>query len=198
MSWRYRARWRGLSPAKSKIKLTPRAADGPRREPARSNPEAYEAFLQGEFFPAAGNTRHRARASNSSSKPSSWTRRMPRLMPGSPRHCVMRESSSSGRRRRLTLRHERCRPESSATRRIERRCPQCSGRRQARIRLGFGRSRKAEYKRALQLNPSHLLTRLWYAECLTRDETVRRGYCGVRTSHRAGPRFAAWLDVTAA
>jgi TolB-like protein/DNA-binding winged helix-turn-helix (wHTH) protein len=26
----------------------------------------------------------------------------------------------------------------------------------------------AEYKRALSLNPSHLLTRLWYAECLTR------------------------------
>ena len=25
-----------------------------------------------------------------------------------------------------------------------------------------------EYRRALQLNPSHLLTRLWYAECLTR------------------------------
>ena len=27
---------------------------------------------------------------------------------------------------------------------------------------------ETEYKRALQLNPSHLLTRLWYAECLTR------------------------------
>jgi tetratricopeptide (TPR) repeat protein len=26
----------------------------------------------------------------------------------------------------------------------------------------------AEYQRALQLNPSHLLTRLWYAECLSR------------------------------
>ena len=35
---------------------------------------------------------------------------------------------------------------------------------------------EAEYKRALQLNPSHLLTRMWYAECLTRmgrfDEAV--------------------------
>jgi len=35
---------------------------------------------------------------------------------------------------------------------------------------------EAEYKRALQLNPSHLLTRLWYAECLTRmgryDESI--------------------------
>ena len=33
-----------------------------------------------------------------------------------------------------------------------------------------------EYRRALQLNPSHLLTRLWYAECLTRigryDEAI--------------------------
>ena len=33
-----------------------------------------------------------------------------------------------------------------------------------------------EYKRALELNPSHLLTRLWYAECLTRmgryDEAI--------------------------
>jgi tetratricopeptide (TPR) repeat protein len=27
---------------------------------------------------------------------------------------------------------------------------------------------ETEYKRALQLNPSHLLTRLWYGECLTR------------------------------
>ena len=29
---------------------------------------------------------------------------------------------------------------------------------------------EAEYRRALQLNPSHLLTRLWYAECLARME----------------------------
>ena len=27
---------------------------------------------------------------------------------------------------------------------------------------------ESEYRRALELNPSHLLTRLWYAECLTR------------------------------
>jgi TolB-like protein/DNA-binding winged helix-turn-helix (wHTH) protein/Tfp pilus assembly protein PilF len=35
---------------------------------------------------------------------------------------------------------------------------------------------EAEFKRAIQLNPSHLLTRMWYAECLTRmgrhDEAV--------------------------
>jgi tetratricopeptide (TPR) repeat protein len=35
---------------------------------------------------------------------------------------------------------------------------------------------EAEYSRALQLNPSHLLTRWWYAECLTRmrryDEAI--------------------------
>ncbi len=35
---------------------------------------------------------------------------------------------------------------------------------------------EAEYRRALQLNPSHLLTRWWYAECLTRmgryDESI--------------------------
>jgi serine/threonine-protein kinase len=35
---------------------------------------------------------------------------------------------------------------------------------------------ETEFKRALQLNPSHVLTRLWYAECLTRmgrhDEAV--------------------------
>jgi tetratricopeptide (TPR) repeat protein len=30
------------------------------------------------------------------------------------------------------------------------------------------RGAEAEFKRSLQLNPSHLLTRLWYAECLSR------------------------------
>jgi TolB-like protein/DNA-binding winged helix-turn-helix (wHTH) protein len=33
---------------------------------------------------------------------------------------------------------------------------------------------ETEYKRALQLNPSHLLTRLWYAECLTRMDLFDR------------------------
>ena len=39
-----------------------------------------------------------------------------------------------------------------------------------------------EYQRALQLNPSHLLTRLWYAECLTR---LRRYDEAIAESRRA-------------
>ena len=39
-----------------------------------------------------------------------------------------------------------------------------------------------EYQRALELNPSHLLTRLWYAECLTR---MRRYDAALEESGRA-------------
>lgn len=36
-------------------------------------------------------------------------------------------------------------------------------------RLGIWQAAEAEYRRALQLNPSHLLTRTWHAEHLTRE-----------------------------
>jgi TolB-like protein len=51
---------------------------------------------------------------------------------------------------------------------------------------------ESEFQRARQLNPRHLFTRFWYAECLTRMKRYDEAL-GVCASGRAGPRFTARL-----
>jgi TolB-like protein/DNA-binding winged helix-turn-helix (wHTH) protein len=54
-----------------------------------------------------------------------------------------------------------------------------------------------EYRRALQLNPSHLLARLWYAECLTRMERYNEALAESERALRLDPVSPQSLNVRA-
>jgi len=55
----------------------------------------------------------------------------------------------------------------------------------------------AEYQRALELNPSHLLTRLWYAECLSRMEKYDEALAESARALRLDPVSPISLNVRA-
>ncbi|MEO8052986.1 MAG: winged helix-turn-helix domain-containing protein [Acidobacteriota bacterium] len=147
------------------IKLTPRDLSNPLRT-RQVNPQAYEAFLRGNFFLNQG--------IRGIAKSVEFYREAIKIDPSQADvHASLAEalcyagifgfrpSAETYREARLAaLKALEIDELSAGAHNVL-----------AEVKKGYDwelAGAEAEYKRALQLNPNHLLTRLWYAECLAR------------------------------